>query len=120
MLNFFCSTIGVLAGIECDTPVSYEVQQGFIQHMAEFGLSYGTKEEFSFRLQEFAKKDNIINEINERQQSYSVGHNKFSTWTDAEYQKLLSFRGEGETSLDSGSRDGSTTMNLTNVTDLPA
>merc|ERR1712178_480320 len=41
----------------------------FAAHMEEHGLSYGTKEA-----------------------SFQLGHNKFSTWTDAEYKQLLGAR----------------------------
>ena len=92
MINFFCKAVAI-AGVECDTPVSYEVQQGFMQHMAEFGLSYGTKEEFNFRLKQFSTLDSELKEINESQDSYKVGHNKFSTWTSTEKKRLLGFKG---------------------------
>lgn len=57
--------------------------------MTEFGLSYGTQEEFEFRFQIYAQKEAEILQINAEQDSFKVGHNQFSTWTDAEYKKLL-------------------------------
>ncbi len=89
MMNFLCST-GVFT---CRTPVSYEVQQSFYQHIAKYGLSYGTQDEIEFRMNEFAKKDAFIKETNAEQSSFTLGHNNFSTWTDAEYKKLLGYKG---------------------------
>jgi len=40
------------------------LQQTFAQHLSEFGISYGTKEEYDFRYDIFAKMDAEINEIN--------------------------------------------------------
>lgn len=62
--------------------------------MSEYGISYGTEEEFSFRMGLYAKKDVEINEINASQDSFTVGHNFMSTWTDAEYKKLLGYAGQ--------------------------
>lgn len=93
MMNYFCSVMA-MAGLECETPVSYEVQQAFVQHMSEFGLSYGTTEEFQYRLGIYAKKDAFIQETNANQDSFTVGHNKFSTWSDSEYKKLLGYKGK--------------------------
>jgi len=93
MMNYLCSTLALM-GMECETPVSMEVQQSFMQHMAEYGLSYGTQEELEFRMQIYAKKDAFIKETNAQETSFTVGHNKFSTWTDFEYKKLLGFKGK--------------------------
>ena len=62
--------------------------------MSEYGISYGTQEEFEFRLNLFAKKDAEIKEINAREENFTVGHNFMSTWTDAEYKKLLGYAGQ--------------------------
>lgn len=42
----------------------------------------------------YAKKDAEINEINAREENFTVGHNFMSTWTDAEYKKLLGYAGQ--------------------------
>jgi len=90
MMKSLCS-MGLFA---CDKPVSVEVQQSFYQHVAEYGLSYGTTDELHFRMEEYARKDAFIKQTNAEQDSFTLGHNKFSTWTDAEYKKLLGFRGK--------------------------
>merc|ERR1712086_1028164 len=66
-----------------------ELQQAFVEHMSTYGISYGTEEEFNFRMSLFAAKDAEINEINATEENFTVGHNFMSTWTDMEYKKLL-------------------------------
>jgi len=74
--------------------VGAELEQSFVEHMTEFGLSYGTAEEYKFRLNIFAKKDKEYQKINaDPNNTFVVGHNQFSTYTDAEYKKMLGFRG---------------------------
>ena len=64
----------------------------FNQHMTEQGLSFATIEEYHARRQIFAKKDRFINEHNAQNETFELGHNKFSTWTDAEYKAILGGR----------------------------
>jgi C1A family cysteine protease len=61
----------------------------FIQHVAQYGLSYPTVEEYNFRKMNFAAIDAFIQEENATQVNYQVGHNKFSTWTEHERSHLL-------------------------------
>jgi len=91
-MNFICNTAAAWGIFQCETPVTTEVQQAFIEHIAEWGLSYGTQEEFEFRMNLFAAKDAEIKEINSSQDSFTLGHNQFSTWTDFEYKRLLGFK----------------------------
>lgn len=56
-MNFICGAIAFMGMDMCETPVSMEVHQNFVEHVAEFGLSYGTQEEYNYRLSLFAKKD---------------------------------------------------------------
>jgi C1A family cysteine protease len=64
--------------------IPYETEMRFIQYLAEHGKSYGTKEEFEFRLQHFADIDAEINEHNSENGLFTMGHNKFSDMTEAE------------------------------------
>lgn len=75
-----------------DHQVNPIVEREFVQHIAEFGKSYGTKEEYQFRLSLFAEKHAAIAEENSKNGSYILGHNQFSDWTNAEYKKLLGFK----------------------------
>lgn len=68
------------------------LQQQFAEHVSRHGLSYGTTDEYNFRYELFSKKDAEINRINAKYDSFTVGHNKFSTWTDYEFKRLLGYR----------------------------
>jgi C1A family cysteine protease len=64
-----------------------------MDHIAEHGLSYGTQEEYLFRQNIFMTKDAENQVINaDPENTFTVGHNFMSTWTDAEYKKMLGFR----------------------------
>jgi cathepsin L len=72
---------------ENETPIS-AVEQSFITHMAEQGLSYATQEEYAFRLDIFTKKDAELAKINSNPElTYTVAHNFFSTMTPQEIAK---------------------------------
>jgi len=44
----------------------------------------------------YAQKEAVLNEINaDPNNGFVVGHNKFSTWSDWEYKKLLGWRDSG-------------------------
>jgi cathepsin L len=77
----------------CDD-FDHTVMQKFVGHMNDFGLGYATQEEFEFRMGLYAKKDTMIKEHNAGNHSFTLGHNQFSTYTDAEYKKLLGYRGQ--------------------------
>jgi len=64
----------------------------FMQHVAMHGLSYGTVEEFEFRKNLFAEKDAQIKEFMSEEHNFTVGHNKFSTYTSDEYKKILGYK----------------------------
>jgi C1A family cysteine protease len=90
LTKFATSMVG-LAAVN-DTEVSPIVEREFIQHISTYGKSYGTKEEYLFRLSLFAEKHAAIAEHNSMNGSFTLGHNKFSDWTDAEYKRLLGFK----------------------------
>jgi len=66
-----------------------EAEKMFLDHLNEFGKSYGTVEEFQFRKNIFMDKLRFINEWNAGKNTHQVGVNQFMTWTDAEYKKIL-------------------------------
>ena len=86
--------LATMAGLSSvtDQQVSPIVEREFVQHIAEFGKSYGTKEEYQFRLNLFAEKHAEIAESNSQNGSFILGHNQFSDWTSAEYKKLLGYK----------------------------
>jgi C1A family cysteine protease len=66
------------------------VESKFLDHVNTYGLSYGTKEEYKFRLDIFKKTDAEYNLINDDpKNTYTVGHNMFSTFTEFEFKKML-------------------------------
>merc|ERR1719263_186597 len=65
----------------------------FLEHFANYGISYGTQEEFMFRQQIFEAKTKEYAEINaDPKNTFTVGHNFMSTWTHDEYKQLLGFK----------------------------
>jgi len=81
-------------GYSTITQEELELQQNFVQHMSAYGISYGTEEEFNFRMGLYAQKDAEINEINATEENFTVGHNFMSTWTAAEYKRILGYAGQ--------------------------
>lgn len=65
----------------------------FTQYLSKFGKSYGTKEEYEFRLEQFRKSLEKVREHNSRNDvTYSLGINKFSDMTHEEYKRMLGFK----------------------------
>ena len=97
-MNTFCTAAAFLGVNMCDnTTTLTQVEQVFVEHMAAHGLSYGTKEEYKFRLDIFAKKEAENKKINsDPKNTFTVEHNQFSTYTEDEYKKLLGYKGPQE------------------------
>ena len=68
-----------------------ELHERFAAHMEAEGLSYGTREEYEFRLNIFKAKDDYINYWNNAQDDYRLGHGMFSTMTEKEAEKWMGF-----------------------------
>ena len=66
-----------------------EVHEKFTAHMEAEGLSYGTREEYEFRFELYQQMDAYITETNQKGNSWTVGHNMFSTMTEAEAKKWV-------------------------------
>ena len=60
----------------------------YMQYVAIEGKSYLTTEEFQLRKALYIQSDAIIEAHNESNSSFTLGHNKFSDWTDYEKSKL--------------------------------
>ena len=78
------------AGITSSTAdVEGQVQTKFMEHVANYGISYGTQEEYDFRMQIFSAKDAEYNKINaDPLNTFTVGHNMFSTMTRDEAKRM--------------------------------
>jgi C1A family cysteine protease len=74
------------------TEISPEEHQ-FMLYLSKHGKSYGTREEYEFRLEQFRLSLYKIREHNSRNDvTYSLGLNKFSDMTHQEYKKLLGYK----------------------------
>ena len=71
-------------------PTTWNEEFAFMQYVAEHNKTYETKEEFTKRMDIWVRHDRIINQSNG-----SLGHNKFSTWTQDEFQAMLTLMPEG-------------------------
>ena len=89
MLTQICKALAG-AGIACTTQdVEGGVETRFMEHVANYGISYGTQEEYAFRMDLFAKRDAAYAEINaDVNNTFTVGHNMFSTMTEDESKKM--------------------------------
>jgi len=56
----------------------------FLGFLAKQSKSYTTMDEFVHRKQEWAKTDKWIKAFQETNSTFTVDHNKYSDWTDAE------------------------------------
>ena len=83
------------AGLVAATPMT-DMEFKFINFVAKFGKSYGTVEEYQFRLEQFAIKEAEMAKENAEQSSYILAHNKMSDWTDAEYKRILGAKKQTE------------------------
>merc|ERR1711957_821732 len=78
-----------------------EEEMMYMKYVTEWGKSYGTKAEFEFRLDQFKKTLNKMALHNsDNAHKSTIGHNQFSDWTDAEYKRLLSYKGAQTNNLD--------------------
>jgi len=72
-----------------------EEEMMYMKYVTEWGKSYGTKAEFEFRMEAFKKTLNKIALHNsDNSHKSTVGHNQFSDWTEAEYKRLLGYKGK--------------------------
>jgi len=60
-------------------------------YITEHGKNYETLAEYQHRLEVFTHKHNLIQAHNAMGESYTLGHNKFSDWTDEEYNAILTY-----------------------------
>ena len=68
----------------------------FMKHVAEHNLTYATKAEFDARHEIFSARHWDIEAENANpDNTFTLGHNKYSTWTDAELNTLRGYRSMG-------------------------
>jgi len=69
-------------------------EEAFVRWVAMTGKSYGTKEEFTFRFEQFKKTQAKIADYNANSanNSSTVGLNDFADFTDAEWKRMLGLK----------------------------
>jgi len=68
-------------------------ERSFMSYIVEHGKTYGTKEEYEFRFEQFLKAHEAIAELNSMNGSATYGHNQFSDMTEEEFGKMLGYKG---------------------------
>mmetsp|Transcript_25265 Transcript_25265/g.34451 ORF Transcript_25265/g.34451 Transcript_25265/m.34451 type:complete len:110 (-) Transcript_25265:602-931(-) len=63
-------------------------EAAFMEHINQFNLSYGTKEEYEFRLARFMEAESKILALNDSNSTATFAHNSFSTWTKNEMDRI--------------------------------
>jgi KDEL-tailed cysteine endopeptidase len=88
-MNYICQALAY-SGIQCSyqQPTDSALMDSYFAHLAKYGLSYGTHEEAMFRFEQFKLTDQKINEINAGNGSWVAAHNKFSTFTKEEFNRV--------------------------------
>ena len=69
------------------------LDEKFLRHMADYGITYETAEEFATRKAIFEETDTLILSQNlaiaQGSETCELGHNYFSTWTEDEFKAML-------------------------------
>jgi len=87
--------INALSNLVMTGATDAAMEAKFIEHIAFHSLSFGTVEEYKYRLNVFAAKDAEYEAINNSEEhTFKVAHNKFSTLTHDEYKKMMGRKGQ--------------------------
>jgi len=91
-MHSFCKAAFAL-GFKDICKSNVDASTDFLEHIAAYGISYGTQEEYMFRQEIFNTKAAEYAKINaDPENTFTVGHNFMSTWTAEEYKKILGFK----------------------------
>lgn len=97
-----------------------DTDYAYAEHMTKFGLSYNSVNEFETRKARFAYIDTYIRNHNSKEGvSYTLGHNKFSDWSDEERSSFVKGIKRREEGTLGDLPDDGTTMTF-NTSDLPS
>jgi len=88
MKTIFATALLAAVGIAEEMP-AHEFE--FMKWIAKHNKSYGTREEFRFRLAEWKKVDDFIKEVNapDSEYTHTASHNHLSDFTRSEYKKMF-------------------------------
>ena len=90
-MKFTFALLGAAAAIS-------DVEQAYMQYIAKHGKSYATREEYEFRLAQFAKKFAFVQEHNSMNtDDHTVEVNHMADWTETEYKTILGYRANNKT-----------------------
>ena len=93
-MHTFCKAAAALGFSDLCKDKNVDASTQFLEHIAAYGISYGTQEEYMFRQEIFNAKVAEFAKINaDPQNTFTVGTNFMSTWTQEEYKKILGFKG---------------------------
>jgi C1A family cysteine protease len=94
-----CAAVFALTNFEQPASASlFQTSPEFTQYVAKYGKNYGTVEEYKFREAQFlAKKAAFAQHNSNNGNTYTVGINKFSDWTTAEYKQILGYKAPAHT-----------------------
>jgi len=71
------------------------VEYRFMAHIVEYGISYGTREEYHYRFALFQQTVDEVERINnDPTETHTAAINYLSTWTPAEKKTLLGFKND--------------------------
>jgi len=85
----FATLLGVASAVSSDT------ETAFLNFLAEHNKSYGTREEYEFRLNEFSKKVAFVQKHNALYpDEHTVGLNFMADWSEDEYAKIRGYKPE--------------------------
>lgn len=64
----------------------------FLKWAAQHGKEYKSLTDFEFRLIQFIRTHSEIAKFNQKNGTSTVGHNKFSDWTEEEWKAFLNYK----------------------------
>jgi C1A family cysteine protease len=82
----------ILAAVASSAMALSEIESAFLGYITQYGKSYSSVAEYEMRLRNFAVKHAAIEEHNQSGESYRLGHNKMSDWTEEEYEAILTYQ----------------------------
>jgi len=67
-----------------------EIEEAYLQFLSKHNKSYGTRQEYEFRLAQFKRSYNFVKDFNSMGEGdHEVEINFMSDWTHEEYKKML-------------------------------
>jgi len=73
------------------TPMT-DAERAFINFVSEHRRSYGTKEEYEYRLSLFTKALETVKSHNAENHTYTLEINKFADMSDYEFKQMLGYK----------------------------